>query len=181
MSEGKKKKEYVNNADFLHALEEYKQKKKYATENDLPAPKIPDYIGDCFLKIAEGLSHKPNFINYTFKDEMIADGYENCLMYFHNFDSNKTKNPFAYFTQIIWYAFLRRILKEKKQMYIKYKMTEKMAILGEGELMELEEMGENPRQFEMYDNLSEFIEHFEESKKQKKIIKKKGLDIFLEE
>lgn len=182
MTETKRKKDYINNADFLNALEDYKEKKKYATEHDLPSPKIPDYIGDCFLKIAEGLSHKPNFINYTFKDEMIADGYENCLMYFHNFDSSKTKNAFSYFTTVIWYAFLRRIQKEKKQMYIKYKMTEQIGVLDEYEIQELEEISGNSRQFEMYDNLSEFIENFEENKKQKKVIKKsKGLDLFFEE
>lgn len=178
----KTKKEYINNADFLNALEEYKGQKKHATDNDLPPPKIPNYIGDCFMKIAEGLSHKPNFINYTFRDEMIADGYENCLMYFHNFDSTKTKNAFSYFTTVIWYAFLRRIQKEKKQMYIKYKMTEQMCVLDEYEIQELEEINGAPRQFEMYDNLSEFIENFEENKKQKKVIKKnKGLDLFFED
>jgi len=181
MTETKRKKEYVNNGDFLAALEDYKQLKKKSIENDLPPPKIPNYIGECFLKIAEGLSHKPNFINYTFRDEMIADGYENCLMYFENFDPAKSKNPFAYFTQVIWYAFLRRIQKEKKQMYVKYKATEQMGILDEYELMELEENG-GPRQFELYDNLSEFIETYEENKKAKKIIKKnRGLELFFEE
>jgi len=181
MTEPKRKKEYVNNGDFLAALEDYKQLKKKSIENDLPPPKIPNYIGECFLKIAEGLSHKPNFINYTFRDEMIADGYENCLMYFENFDPAKSKNPFAYFTQVIWYAFLRRIQKEKKQMYVKYKATEQMGILDEYELMELEENG-GPRQFELYDNLSEFIETYEENKKAKKIIKKnRGLELFFEE
>ena len=180
MSENKPKKQYVNNNDFLNALEDYKQKKKHSTENDLPPPHIPNYIGECFMKIAEGLSHKPNFINYTFRDEMIADGIENCLMYFENFDATKSKNPFAYFTQVIYFAFLRRIQKEKKQMYIKYKATEQIGILDEYELLELEEG--NNRQFELYDNLSEFIENFEESKKNKKAIKKnKGLELFFEE
>ena len=132
------------------------------------------------MKIAEGLSHKPNFINYTFRDEMIADGIENCLMYFENFDATKSKNPFAYFTQVIYFAFLRRIQKEKKQMYIKYKATEQIGILDEYELLELEEG--NNRQLELYDNLSEFIENFEESKRNKKTIKKnKGLELFFEE
>jgi hypothetical protein len=180
MTEIKPKKQYVNNADFLNALEDFKERKRYTKSNDLPDPNIPDYIGECFMKIAEGLSHKPNFINYTFRDEMIADGIENCLMYFENFDATKSKNPFAYFTQVIYFAFLRRIQKEKKQMYIKYKATEQMGILDEFELLELEEG--NNRQFEMYDNLSEFIETFEESKRNKKVIKKnKGLELFFEE
>ena len=181
MTETKKKREYVNNKDFMEALEEYKRKKKHTIENNLPPPKIPNYIGECFHKIAEGLSHKPNFINYPFRDEMIADGVENCLMYFENFDSKKTQNPFAYFTQIVFYAFLRRIQKEKKQMYIKYKATEQMGILDEYELLELEEG--NNRQFEIYDNVLEFIENFEETKKIKKIASKKskGLELFFEE
>jgi hypothetical protein len=183
MTESKRKKQYINNGDFLKALEEYKEKKRYAAENDLPAPKIPNYIGECFLKIAEGLSRKPNFINYTFKEEMIADGYENCLMYFHNFDSSKSKNPFAYFTQVIWFAFLRRIDKEKEEMYVKYKMTERVGVLDEYELQELEELGGSAKPFEMYDNLSEFIEKFEEKKRKKKTTTKKakGLDLFLGE
>ena len=144
----KKKKDYVNNQDFLIALEDYKARKLHAIENNLPAPSIPNYIGECWMKIAEGLSHRPNFINYSYRDEMIADGIENCLMYFENFDSTKTKNPFAYFTQVIWYAFIRRIQKEKKQQYVKYKATENFGILDEAELLELldkEELEKNKR------------------------------------
>ena len=85
---------------------------------------INDYIGQCFLDIANGLSNRPNFINYTFKEDMVFDGVENCIRYCHNFDPDKSKNPFSYFTQIVYYAFLRRIEKEKKQSYIKFKMTE---------------------------------------------------------
>ena len=176
----KKPKEYVNNKDFLQALIEHKQKSKEAKDKGLPEPTIPNYIGECWMKIAEGLSHRPNFINYTYKDEMIADAIENCIMYCQNFDPDKSKNAFSYFTTVIWYAFLRRIQREKKQLYIKYKATEQFGILDEYELMELEE-GQN-RQFELYDNISEFIENFEENKRSKKIIKKnKGLELFFEE
>ena len=179
----KKPKEYVNNADFLRALIEYKEKKKQALKDGLPEPKIPNYIGECWMKIAEGLSHKPNFINYTYRDEMIADGIENCLMYFNNFNPDKSKNPFAYFTQIIYYAFLRRIQKEKKQLYVKYKATETIGILDEFELLEGEDG--STWQFEMYDNISEFIENYEESranKKAEKEAKKKpeGVERFME-
>ena len=114
-------KHYVNNADFLAALIEYKKACDEAKKKNKPDPQIPNYIGECFLKIADHLSRKPNFISYSFRDEMIADGIENCLMYFRNFDPEKSKNPFAYFTQIIYYAFLRRIMKEKKQLYVKYR------------------------------------------------------------
>mgnify|MGYP003339398847 CR=1 FL=1 len=87
-----KKKQYVNNADFLTALIDYKAKCKEAKKNKQPPPAIPNYIGECFMKIAEGLSHKPNFINYTYRDEMISDGIEICLQYFNNFDPSKSNN-----------------------------------------------------------------------------------------
>ncbi len=123
---------YVNNADFLAALVKYRDECEQAKKNSTQEPKIPDYIGECFLKIAEHLSRKPNFISYTYRDEMISDGVENCLMYFRNFDPAKSKNPFAYFTQIIYYAFLRRIMREKKQLYVKYKATQQFGLLDEG-------------------------------------------------
>ena len=175
-----KQKHYINNADFLKALVDYKEECKQAKKEKKPKPAIPNYIGECFMKIAEGLSHKPNFINYTYRDEMMSDGIENCLMYFDNFDPNKSKNPFAYFTQIIYYAFLRRIQKEKKQLYVKYKATEQMGILDEMELMEFEDG--TSRQFELYDNIAEFIENYEEAREKKKEVKKpKGIEKFLGE
>ena len=175
-----KQKHYINNADFLQALIDYKDKTMEAKKNKTTPPAIPNYIGECFMKIAEGLSHKPNFINYTYRDEMMSDGIENCLMYFDNFDPSKSKNPFAYFTQIIYYAFLRRIQKEKKQLYVKYKATEQMGILDEMELMEFDDG--TSRQFELYDNIAEFIENYEEAREKKKEVKKpKGIEKFLGE
>lgn len=116
---------YVNNEEFLQAIIEHREKIERAEENEEPKPGVSEYIGECFLKIATKLSQKPNFANYTFRDDMISDGVENCLSYVGNFDPKKftdrKPNPFAYFTQIIYYAFLRRIAKEKKQMYIKYR------------------------------------------------------------
>jgi hypothetical protein len=136
------------------------------------------------MKIAEGLSHKPNFINYTYRDEMISDGIENCLMYFENFDPSKSKNPFAYFTQVIYFAFLRRIQKEKKQLYVKYKATEMYGVLDEFEMLESEDG--TTKQFELYDNIEEFIETYEgvrkANKAEKDALKKpKGLEQFIEE
>jgi hypothetical protein len=175
-----KQKHYINNADFLAALIEYQDKCKSAKEDKKPPPAIPNYIGECFMKIAEGLSHKPNFINYTYREEMMSDGIENCLMYFSNFDPTKSKNPFAYFTQIIYYAFLRRIQKEKKQLYVKYKATEQMGILDEMEMMEFEDG--TSKQFELYDNIAEFIGNYEEAQDKKKEVKKpKGIEKFLGE
>ena len=135
-------KHYVNNADFLAALIKYRDDCEQAKKNSTQEPKIPDYIGECFLKIAEHLSRKPNFISYTYRDEMISDGVENCLMYFRNFDPAKSKNPFAYFTQIIYYAFLRRIMREKKQLYVKYKATQQFGLLDEGEMYEDENLNQ---------------------------------------
>ena len=130
MSQPKNKKpHYVNNKEFLQAMIEWKNRcKKEAKKNGKPVPQVTNYIGECFLKIANHLSYRPNFINYTYREEMISDGIENCLQYVHNFNPEKSDNPFAYFTQIIYYAFLRRIQKEKKQDYVKNKMIENMTI-----------------------------------------------------
>ena len=125
MPRPKKSEHYVNNKDFLAALEQYAIDVARAKEREQPKPRIPRYIGECFLKIANHLSYKPNFVNYMFKDDMICDGIENCVRYIHNFNPEKSKNPFAYFTQIIYYAFLRRIQQEKKQLEIKNKILEK--------------------------------------------------------
>ena len=135
----KKSEHYVNNKELLEALIVYRDKveKDFFKKNSRKPtkedrgkhwegkPQIPNYLGECFLKIATHLSYKPNFVNYMFRDDMISDGIENCVQYIHNFDPEKSKNPFAYFTQIIHYAFLRRIQKEKKQLEIKTKIIER--------------------------------------------------------
>lgn len=118
-----KSEHYVNNKTFLYALTDYKMEVMKAKAEGLPRPQIPRYIGECFLKIANHLSFKPNFVNYMFREDMVCDGIENCVQYIDNFDTNRG-NPFAYFTQIIYYAFLRRIQKEKKQLDIKSKILE---------------------------------------------------------
>ena len=117
-----KKEHYVNNKEFLAAMVEYKDKCNKAEARGRKKPPVTNYIGECFLKIANHLSYRPNFINYTFRDDMISDGIENCLQYLGNFNPEKSNNPFAYFTQIIYYAFIRRIQKEKKQTTIKHKL-----------------------------------------------------------
>ena len=103
----------------------YRNKCAIAKEKGLEPPLISNYLGDCFLKIATHLSYKPNFVNYMFREDMIGYGIENCVQYIHNFNPEKSTNPFAYFTQIIYYAFLRRIQKEKKQLEIKTKIIER--------------------------------------------------------
>lgn len=117
---------YVDNKEFLAAMKDYRAQVLLAKENNQELPRVPNYIGECILKIATHLSYKPCFINYSYKDDMILDGVENCIQYIDNFDPDKSSNPFSYFTQIIYYAFLRRISKEKKQSYIKNKIIQDM-------------------------------------------------------
>lgn len=117
---------YVNNADFSQAVVEYVQSVNKAKEEGKPLPIVTDYIAQCFLRIAEGLSHKSNFIRYTYREEMVMDAVENCLKAIENYNieaATRTGKPnaFAYFTQITWYAFIRRIAKEKKQQDVKLK------------------------------------------------------------
>lgn len=130
---------YVDNAKFLQALKDYRTSIKDAGECGDAKPRISNYIGECILKIATHLSYRPNFINYTFRDEMVSDGIENCLMYVDNFDPDKSSNPFAYFTQIIYFAFIRRIQKEKKQTLIKGRIIMDMP----ADLFELQEQDED--------------------------------------
>lgn len=171
--------QYINNQVFLDALIKYKHDVEDSIKSGTSKPKIPDFIGECFLKIATNLSKRPNFCMYTYKDEMVCDAIENCLQYFENFDPDKSTNPFGYFTKICWWAFVRRIAKEKKQQYIKYKATENFGTLDEEELREL---GDGQiEQIQIYDNLYEFIETYESTIKEKKenIKKKKGIENFL--
>ena len=132
----KRSEHYVNNKEFLNAIVIYRNQCKRAEEAGEPRPRITNYLGECFLKIATHLSYKPNFVNYMFKDDMVCDGIENCVQYINNFNPEKSKNPFAYFTQIIHYAFLRRIQKEKKQLEIKTKIIERS---GYDEVMTVDE------------------------------------------
>ena len=132
----KKSEHYVNNKELLEALIVYREKVAIAKEKDLPKPRITNYLGSCFLKIATHLSYKPIFVNDMLRDDMRVDGIENCVQYIHNFDPEKSRNPCAYFTQIIHYAFLRRIQKEKKQLDIKNKIIEKT---GFDEVMTVED------------------------------------------
>ena len=132
----KRSEHYVNNKEFLAAIIAYKDSIVLAEKRGEPKPRITNYLGECFLKIATHLSYKPNFVNYMFKDDMVCDGIENCVQYINNFNPEKSKNPFAYFTQIIHYAFLRRIQKEKKQLEIKTKIIERS---GYDEVMTVDE------------------------------------------
>jgi hypothetical protein len=125
-----KRQHYIDNKQFLQALIDYKQLVLAAKENSEERPMVPDYIGDCFIKIANHLAYKSNFINYSFREDMILDAIENCLIYMGNFDPAKSSNPFAYFTQITYYAFVRRIQKEKRHLQTKYKYIESLDLEG---------------------------------------------------
>ena len=172
----RKKQHYVDNEKFLEVMSDYREKYLQAKDNDTELPIIPDYAGECFLKIAERLSHRPNFINYAFREEMVSDGIENSVMYASNFNPEKSTNPFAYFTQIIYFAFLRRIEKEKKQLYIKYKTMEEYSSLEDH--VDMGEMGQNetqavssgasPLTTDKRASIQEFIHAFEEKKRKKK-------------
>jgi len=169
---------YVDNAKFLEAMIEYKKEYTISINDDQELPLISEYLGSVFLKIAQRLSFRPNFINYTFKNDMISDGIENCLHYIHNFNPEKSNNPFAYFTQIIYYAFIRRIQKEKKQLYIKYKTMQNIehAIIDDGPMNNVNDY----RGSDFKVVVDEFVDNFEKAKK-KKIIKKieSNLELFM--
>ena len=176
MNVARKKQHYVDNERFLEVMSDYREKYLQAKDNDTELPIIPDYAGECFLKIAERLSHRPNFINYAFREEMVSDGIENSVMYASNFNPEKSTNPFAYFTQIIYFAFLRRIEKEKKQLYIKYKTMEEyssledhvdMGGMGQSEAQAVSSSA-TPLTVDKRASIQEFIFAFEEKKRKKK-------------
>lgn len=172
----KKKVNYINNPDFLQAMIEYRQSVQEASKAGEKRPRVPHYIGECFMKIATRLSHKPNFVNYSFRDEMISDGIENCLQYIDNFDPEKSNNPFAYFTQIIYFAFLRRIEREKKNLYVKYKLTEQINIDNATSDRQAHDVGVDFDDGIKHNSWSQeyidtFIENFEANKRRK--VKKK--------
>jgi len=162
---------YVNNEKFLEEMKNFREMVIKSKEIEGKRPRVPEYIGECIFKIASRLARKPNFTSYTFKDDMISDAVENCLLYIDNFDPEKSSNPFAYFTQIIYYAFLRRIQKEKKHLYVRYKSMEneiiKSLVQNNGEDLITGHLNGI-----LHDNYSEefirdFINTFEDNKRRK--------------
>lgn len=173
---------YVNNAEMLSAIKTYKSKLKDSVETGTESPRIPEYLGECILKIATGLSRKSNFINYSYRDDMILDGIENCMHCMNSFDPDKSSNPFAYFTQVIYFAFLRRIAKEKKQSYIKGRLVQEMAF----DSFDLQGHDDDADFKNAYSAFIQANQNFDDSfikKKEKKAIEKKqqSLEVFLEE
>ena len=162
MKKAKEKPHYVDNKKFLEAMIEYRDRCEKAKNRNRKKPEVTNYIGECFLKIANHLSYRPNFINYTFRDDMISDGIENCLQYMDNFNPDKSNNPFAYFTQIIYYAFIRRIQKEKKQIQIKSKL---IANTGVENMMDQLQGDDAQYQSQLLDFLQRNIKEEEPTKK----------------
>lgn len=178
-------KHYVDNKQLYATLVEYRNKRLDAEKQGKPVPPIPNYVGECLLQIATRLSYKPNFANYMFREEMVGDGIENCINYLNNFNPDKSTNPFAYFTQIIYYAFLRRIDREKRQLYVKHKALENSMIMNE-----LADQGAEAADGTTItvnldsDYMKDFVSSFEdkvEARKQKRINKKKGLEVFIDD
>lgn len=184
MSNEKKVVHYVDNKKFYEEILKHKEKVKEAREKGLEEPRLSNYIGECIYKIANKLSNKPCFINYSFREEMVSDGIENCILYFNDYNPELGKNPFAYFTQVIYYAFLRRINKEEKNRYIIYKNFQE-TIVNNGHAALLTDVDNNHvMSAPIYDNINEFMDRYEkkeEIKKEKRKTAKEGLAKFYEE
>lgn len=171
---------YVDNKKFYQSFVDYHIKRDKALAEGKISPKLPDYIGECFMKIAEKFSHHANFINYPYRQEMISDAIENCVQYAHTFNPEKGKNPFAYFSQVTWNAYIRRINRENKNKYVTYKSHQNQMIMTG---VDTTHGGEDGSSFrggntqDLYDNINAFIEDYERKARDKRAEKKKRLAI----
>lgn len=174
----KKPVHYVNNKEFFEHISVYINEVRAAEKESREPPRITEYLGECFLMIAKNLAKRPNFANYSYRDEMISDGIENCILYINNFNPDKYNNPFAYFTQIIYFAFLRRIHRERKQLYIKHKSFESAMINEEmyDKFDDSDSYGNSNYVIDT-DKMNEFVTAFE-SKMKKKEKKPEALEKF---
>lgn len=185
MKPKRQKHDYVDNKKLYTEMLHYITELNAAKDKNLPKdewPRVSNYIGECIYLIAHNLAKKPNFANYSFKDEMIFDGIENCLMYLHNFNPDKFKNPFAYITTIIYYAFLRRIDKEKKQQYIKYKLMNHANVMNN--LVDQQDDNDYfaANLIQMDDDKAyALMEKFEPKALKASMKKPKGVELFLDE
>jgi DNA-directed RNA polymerase specialized sigma24 family protein len=178
-----KSKDYIDNEKFFGEMSEFIAGIKLAEKNGEEKPIPNDYIGKCLFDLATHLSFNQSFINYSYKEDMISDAVENCLTYIHNYDPEKSNNPFAYFTTISWYAFIRRINKEKRQTYLKYKSAENMGLTsGLSHTQENDDETYNESSYVDYLNQSNnIIESYENSMNEKTKKRKKGLEKFMPE
>lgn len=177
----KKSSHYIDNKLFYTEMVKYHRACQEASAAGEERPVVPEYVGKCIMLIATRLATRPNFIGYSYKEEMIGDGIENCLTYIHNFNPDKSNNPFAYFTQIIYFAFLRRIQKEKKQLYIKHKSFENSMIMNTLVDMAPEDQSHYAAAYiNVNEKLGELVEKFETKPAPKKV-KKTGVENFIED
>lgn len=172
-TESKRKLHYVNNPEFLKHMKIHIAAVKKANKAGDPSPKVSDYIGECIVSIANKLANKPNFVNYPFREEMISDGIENSLQYLNNFNPKKSSNPFAYFTQIIYFAFVRRIQREKKHLATKYRMIEESLIESAGDADGINSSQKYGSDY-ADQNMHEFLQNFERTQEEKKLKIKNG-------
>lgn len=173
----KKTVDYVDNKKFYEAIVQYRKKVAAANEQGLDKPQIPEYIGLCILKIATNLATKPCFASYSYKDEMILDAVENSFLYFDSFDPEEGKNPFAYFTQVTYFAFLRRLEAEEKNRYLVYKSFVETVNVDDISLMS-DSDGNSVVTGQLYDNIYDFMRRFEakqEKKKEKRRTKREAV------
>lgn len=179
-----KRANYVDNKKFYEEILVYKKELSEARSAGLQDPRITNYIGECIFKIANNLSTKPCFMNYSFREEMVSDGIENCILYFKDYDPHIGQNPFAYFTQVIYYAFLRRINKEEKNRYIMCKNFQHTIIHGRNDFgldnhaghdtigrLDSSDDG-NVMPVQVYDNINDFMSRFEKKEEVKKLKRK---------
>jgi len=164
-------------------MTEYKKSVVEAKDSGEELPRIPNYIGVCLYKIAIRLAYRPNFINYTYRDDMISDGLENAIMCINNFDPEKSNNPFGYFTKVIWFAFVRRIYKEKKQIYVRYKVMENSIFTDTAFAHDNTDFNSSSLKELSDDQRDTFVEKYESNiiNKKKKIAEKKNLENFYTE
>ena len=158
----KKDNYYVDNNELLQHMKEYKEKKAKD-----PNTQIDDYTARCILKIVRKFASRKNFSGYTYKDDMISGAVENILLYIDNFDPEISKNPFAYFTQIAYFSFLRKIRDEKKHTYIRFKSMQKYFMEDNLDTIQDADHASEGHDFSstspMYDNMQDFIDDFEGS------------------
>lgn len=162
---------YINNEDFCKSLIEYKAICAECEQEEKVPPKIPNYIGECWMKIAQNFARKPEFFNYPYKDEAINDAIVNCILYWKNFDPEVSRNAFSYFSQYAYFAFIRRINQEHGELYVKYKATESFFTLDEEDMYDTGT--DNPLPVnEIYNNMKDFISKFEEKQAKKELLRK---------
>ncbi len=190
MTQRKKPNHYVDNEKLYLAMKDFIEKYNKAVAEGTQLPQPSNYIGKSVTDIAEGWARSPKFNRYTFKQEMIEDGIENVFKYIHNFDPVKYSNPHAYFSQIIYFAFLRRIKLEQKDQYIKAKLLIDSSIfngfseLSHDDMVHINDvypMINDPDFIERYQKLKNIFEPDDDKAKEDKPKKKKGIEAFLED